>query len=119
MLFRWDIAPTQAPNGADLWQIHPDGRQELVSAYAGPAFGWRSTGVYVPPSIVSGPRARRNGVPAHIVQSNAQEAVIVLAGDASQAGAGAVVLEPGLVWRVVPRSELADVRGTTNELEPA
>ncbi|UYO96678.1 hypothetical protein OED01_13880 [Microbacterium sp. M28] len=172
----WDIAPTEVPNGAELWRIHADGRQELVSAYAGPAFGWRSTGVYAPPSMVSGPRvvwngaeyvaswvdrehvelvatgaeppdgfeqtrphvfrrvvaadacerlfevsfvATWNGVPAHIVQSNAQEAAIVLAGDASQAGAGAVALEPGLVWRVVPRSELADVRGTTNELEPA
>lgn len=170
----WDVAPTEVPQGAEIWRIHADGRQELVSAYGGPAFGWRSTGVYAPPSMAVGPRAEwgdqeyfaswvddahielvmvadaapdgfeqtrprvfrrvvpvddctrifensfigkwNSVVPCAVVQATADEASVLLDVDAARADAfGAVMLEPGVFWKSVPRVELDGVQATTTE----
>lgn len=172
----WDVAPTEVPQDAELWRIHADGAQELLSAYGGPAIGWRSTGVYAPPSMAIGPRAVWQGteyfaswtdaahvelvayaesapdgfeqtrprvfrrvvavsecarilelaytalwnddIACRIIQYAAdRESAVLLKIDAAQAAAiGAVMLEPGVFWKVVPTAELTQIQGTTNEL---
>ncbi|WP_156138803.1 hypothetical protein [Microbacterium mangrovi] len=174
----WDVAPTTVPRDSELWRIHADGKQELISAYAGPAFGWRGTGVFVPPTMIPGPRAQWHGAeyaaswtdPGHLeivtlaetapdgfeqtrpnvfrrvveaaecsrifevsftsvwrgairctmLQSNQEQAAVLLHCDAQTAAdAGAVALEPGVFWHLVPQAELTEVSGTTSELPVA
>jgi len=170
----WDLAPTTVARDAELWRIHADGKQELLSAYAGPAFGWRGTAVFVPPTAMLGPRAVWQGTeytaswvdPQHIelvmisqepvdgfeqtrpfifrrvadaascdrvfemsftamwnditctlIQSNDREAAVLLHCDPQTAAAvGAVVLEPGVFWHLVPRTEVTLIQGLSREL---
>lgn len=171
----WDVAPTTVPRDAEIWRIHADGNQELLSAYEGPAFGWRGTGVFVPPTLIVGPRAQwrgteyaaswidrthvelvalaesapdgfeqtrpnvfrrvvdaaecsrifelsftavwRDSIRCTILQSNQEQAAVLLHCDADAAAqAGAVVLEPGVFWHLVPQAELTQTAGRTSEL---
>lgn len=36
----WWVEPMRVPGGSELWRIHADGREELISAYPNIASGW-------------------------------------------------------------------------------
>ncbi|KAA9108294.1 hypothetical protein [Microbacterium rhizomatis] len=172
----WNVAATVMPRDAEIWRIHADGQQEFVAGYGGPAVGWRDTGVFVPPTMLVGPRAEWQGreyvatwvdathielvtlsretldgftqtrpfvfsrvveaascsrlfensftgtwqgIPCTLVQSNQDEAAILLSTDAARAAQmGAVELEPGIYWHLVPRAEITDIQGLTRQLPP-
>ncbi|MFJ4173036.1 hypothetical protein [Microbacterium sp. NPDC089696] len=82
----WDIAPTEVPQGAEIWRIFADGRQELVSAYGGPAFGWRATAVFAPPSMVVGPRAEWQGAEYRVSWIDETTVELVTVGETAPEG---------------------------------
>ena len=58
----WLLARTRVPLGTEFWRIRADGEQRLLSAYAGPAAGWRGAKGYQPPLDLIGRRARWQGL---------------------------------------------------------
>lgn len=103
----WDIAPTEVPQGAEIWRIFADGRQELVSAYVGPAFGWQATGVYAPPSMVVGPRAEWQGSVYRVSWIDATTLELVAA--QSSAPEGFEQTRPNVFRRVVEAAEVSRI----------
>lgn len=64
--------------------------------------------------------AKWRGIPCVLVQSNTDEAAVLLRTDPEGAAkVGATVLEPGVFWRLVPRDEVNDIQVTERELPRA
>lgn len=60
----WWLEPTRVPAGSELWRIHADGREELITAYANVASGWQPAGSpKFTPSDLVGVFAEWNGNP--------------------------------------------------------
>lgn len=60
----WWLEPTRVPSGAELWRIHADGSEELVSTYANVASGWQPSGpLKFAPSDLFGVFAQWRGTP--------------------------------------------------------
>lgn len=58
----WKLSTTRYSPGAEVWRIHADGSQEMVSAYGGVARGWSSAREWRPASRYYGTRAVWGGV---------------------------------------------------------
>lgn len=97
----WWLDVTRVPTGAELWRVLPNGEQRLVSAYAGPALGWRGAKGYTPPVQLVGPRAVFEGqeYPAAFAPEGVE---LVALGDTPLAGSEET--RPGVRHRVVPVS---------------
>ena len=57
----WMLSTTRYSPGAEVWRIHEDGRQEMLSAYGGAARGWSGAREWRPASRYFGTRAVWNG----------------------------------------------------------
>jgi len=57
----WTLSTTRYSPGAEVWRIHADGRQEMVSSYGGAARGWSGAREWRPASRYFGTRAVWNG----------------------------------------------------------
>jgi hypothetical protein len=58
----WRLSTTRYSPGAEVWRIHRDGRQELMSTYGGAARGWSGAREWRPASRYFGTRALWNDI---------------------------------------------------------
>ncbi|KGM13534.1 hypothetical protein [Cellulomonas bogoriensis] len=65
----WLLQRTRYPRGAELWRLHADGREEVLTAYHGAARGWVGAHQWAPPTHLTGTRVTWSGVelPADLV----------------------------------------------------
>lgn len=79
----WTLERTRVPRGAELWRIHADEREELLTVFDGLADGWRGARGYTPPTHLVGPRAVVDGVeyPAELLHLDATQVEVAHVGD--------------------------------------
>jgi hypothetical protein len=58
----WFLERTRVPMLSEIWRIHRDGRQDMLTVFLGAARGWDGARGYQPPKALVGPRATWQGV---------------------------------------------------------
>lgn len=106
----WVLERTRVPRGTEMWRIHADGRQEMVTRFDGMAHGWRGARGYTPPTHMVGPRATVDGVeyPAELLDPGPSEVQLVHLGE--DLPRGFETARPRVAVRTVPIREVSELR---------
>jgi hypothetical protein len=98
----WTLSTTRYSPGAEVWRVHADGRQEMVSAYGGAARGWSGAREWRPASRYVGTRAVWNGTE---YAADVADEVVELTSFAQPGGDGWAQHRPATWSRTVPLAE--------------